>query len=1037
MLKHTNVTIARIRQFIVRELRDRVIAGQVATRTSFCPSAAPCEEQVRAEGAWEPIEPGYCWGPAYAHAWYRVQAEAPEAWAGRAVYLTYGEPTIEFERDWMVEGTVWRGNQPIGGLDRGHHYFRISDGSTEGEGIDLCIQAFAHNAQVAIHGEEKPREPKPERFQGFTLVCADHDLYALYLDCRFCLDLLTAIEPTDPSHATLVRALNDVCNAFDPERPRSVARCRRILREAQDGLDGEIKHTVTPVGHAHLDSAWLWPIDVTKLKMVHTTAVQLDLIDRYPEYVFVHSQACQYEWLEKEYPALFERVKKAIRRGQWEVVGSMWVEADCNLTGPEALVRQFLYGRRYFESKLGVTTEDMWLPDVFGYSAALPQILTKFGIKYFLTQKMSWNQFNKIPHHTFWWQGVDGSRVWTHFPPADTYNATCEPSEIVGSVKAFKDHARCDHSLLVFGFGDGGGGPKDMHIESLRRARVAPNMPAVAGKKRALQFFRDAYAESKDLMTWAGELYFEAHRGTYTSQAATKKGNRESEFLMRDVEWLATFNDNLSAYPAAEIERLWKLVLLNQFHDIIPGSSVREVYQDAAKAYAEVKECGERLVRRSLAGIGGKLDTAGMARPVALFHNSVTPSQGAIEWSEPETPNSLVVGSTALPVQLVEEFGERKLVFRTPEEALGAVAVGDLSDAPPTERPRLKAAGRRLENGELSVKFDANGNITSIQTLEEHPTEFIEPGRLGNLFQLFDDQPLSWAAWDVDVFALETETNLLKSESFEVVERGPVRAAVEVVKRFGKSTIRQRISLGPTPGIRFDTEIDWHEDNKMLKVAFPLNVNASTAKYEIQFGHVERPTHRNTSWDLARFEVCAQKWADMSEGGHGAALLNDGKYGHDALDNVLRMTLLRSPKAPDPTCDMGVHRFTYVLLPHYDQVQHSDVVAAAYGLNAPVRYALLEPREGFRAQLPPFVSCDNRSIVIESVKKAEDSNRIVVRLYECHNSRGSTDLVCALPVRAAWLADLNETPVAELEVRDGVVPFDYKPFEIVTLMLEV
>jgi alpha-mannosidase len=335
------------------------------------------------------------------------------------------------------------------------------------------------------------------------------------------------------------------------------------------------------------------------------------------------------------------------------------------------------------------------------------------------------------------------------------------------------------------------------------------------------------------------------------------------------------------------------------------------------------------------------------------------------------------------------------------------------------------------------VKFDQHGNITSIASVDDPSYEFVEPGKLANLFQIFEDKPLNWNAWDIDAFALETGQDLLRSESFEIVERGSVRVAAELVKSFGNSRIRQRISLGPTPGIRFDTEIDWHENEQLLKVAFPVNVHSSRATYEIQFGHLERPTHKNTSWDMAKFEVCAQKWVDLSEAGQGVALLNNGKYGHDIEGNVMRISLLRAPNDPDPYCDRGPHRFTYVLLPHFDRFDQADVVAAAYALNAPVRYAWCEPRSGSKAELPRFIGCDNRNLVIESVKKAEDSSKLVVRIYECHGSRGKAELTCLRNLRAAELCTLDEKALADLEVQDGSVAFEFKPFEIVTILLSV
>jgi alpha-mannosidase len=1030
MLKHTDLTRSRIVSFLKTELQPRIFGERSPLKIEI--NENPCATQSEAEkGPWREVEKGFAYGPAYTTFWFRLSGRIPESFADKlvAVFAEVGG-----------ERTAWRDNSPWCGIDHQHSDMGWMEGSSfverniaqGGEEVVYYVQSYTRNSETRVHGKEPPRSKTTEVVDSAELVVVEQEVKDLAFDVEFALGLLESIDQADPAYQTILRALNDVCNTFSGGE--SIGRCRKFVRDAMGGLNGELHHTIVPVGHAHLDTAWLWPLHITRKKMAHTTATQLGLLERYPEYTFVHSQASQYEWLEQDYPKLFERVKAAIAKGNWEVVGSMWVEADCNLTGPESLVRQFLYGRRYFRQKLGVETHDMWLPDVFGYSAALPQILAKFNISYFLTQKISWNQFNKFPHHTFWWQGIDGTKVWSHFPPADTYNASCEPKEVVYSVKNFKDHGRSDSSLYVFGYGDGGGGPTEKHLEFLRRGRLAPNYPEVASGKRALDFFRESKARSRDLITWTGELYLELHRGTYTSQAANKKFNRESEFLLRDAELLSCFDPAFPAsYPQQDLEAAWKLVLLNQFHDIIPGSSVKEVYDDSTKDYLAVREAGDKIVTEKLKAIGSRLASEAATRPYAVFQNAIVPTQANLPWTEETIPNSVVCGEESLPVQLVEEFGERKLIFPTPSAALGAVAVADFSDNAPAARSRLKASNRRIENDFLSVKFDPHGNITSIQM--EDGTEFIEAGKVGNLFQIFDDKPNFWSAWDIDAFALETGTDLLRSESFEIVERGPVRVAAEVVKRFGKSTIRQRISLGPTPGVRFDTEIEWHEEDKMLKVAFPVNVNAARATYEIQFGHVERPTHRNTSWDMARFEVCAQKWIDLSEGGQGVALLNDGKYGHDVFGNVMRMTLLRAPKAPDPTCDMGRHRFTYVVMPHFMPFAFDSVVPAAYALNAPLRATALEPAAGAAGSVPPLVGCENRNIVIESVKKAEDSDDVVVRLYECHNTRGRAELSLLRKPTAAWLCDLEENPIAELELAEGLVPFDFKPFEIVTIKL--
>jgi len=1035
MLKHSDLTRNRISAFLKYELKPRLQGERTPLKIEI--NRNPCATQAEAEnGLWQEVSHGYEYGPAYTTFWFRLSGRIPDEFAGKPVAVV---AEVGGER------TVWKDNSPWCGIDVEHSDFGWLEGSAVsggtaplgGEDVVYYVQAYTRNAQTTVHGKEEPRTPITEKVDRAELVVVDPETKDLYYDVDFTFDLLQTIDQQDPAYTTILRALNEVANVYSPTTRESISRCRKIVRDTLGSLNGEFKHTIVPIGHAHLDTAWLWPLHITRKKMAHTTSTQLGLIERYPEYIFSHSQASQYEWLEQDYPVLFERVKGAVKQGQWEPVGSMWVEADCNLTGAESLIRQFLYGRRYFREKLRYNTDDMWLPDVFGYSAALPQILSKFNIKYFLTQKISWNQFNKFPHHTFWWQGIDGTRVWTHFPPADTYTASCEPKEVIYSVKNYKDHARLDQSMYVFGFGDGGGGPTERHLEFLRRGRLAPNYPDVASGKRAIDFFREAKARSRDLMTWVGELYLELHRGTYTSQAANKKGNRVSEFLMRDAEILACFSPGFPGdYPGAELEEAWKLVLLNQFHDIIPGSSVREVYEDSDVDYAKISQIGNRIVENALSRIGSAFDTSSMSRPVALFQNATMVTQVDIPWDEESAPNSIVTAEETVPVQLVTEFGERKLILPTPQGALGTVVVGELSDAPAATKVRLKSSNRRIENDELSVRFDVHGNISSIQSLEDQ-TEFLEPGKLGNMFQLFDDKPNFWSAWDVDAFSLETGQDLARSESFEIVERGPVRVAAEVVKRFGESTIRQRISLGPTPGIRFDTEIDWHEEDKLLKVAFPVHVNAARATYEIQFGNVERPTHMNTTWDMAKFEVCAQKWVDLSEGDQGVALINDCKYGCDVHGNVMRLTLLRSPKAPDPKCDMGRHRFAYSLVPHYGPYNYAGIVQAGYAFNAPLRSVMLESNTGEYGTLPALVACEDRNIVIESVKKAEDSADIIVRLYECHNSRGRAELSCARAPKAASLCDLEENEIVELDLQDGIVSFEFKPFEILTIKLKI
>ena len=1035
MEKHLSHTKRRIRQFIDFQLKEALIVQPQPLETKLNIGAFPNEKAAKSDKGWNPIAVGETWGPAYTEGWYHVTGKLPEIPEGFSAILVYGQnPQFSWEYSPNVEGTVWHNNTQIGGLDFGHEYFRVDPSTPK---IDLYVQTFAHNKETTVFRPEKPRTPKPEQFNGFSIAFLDEDRLGLFYDAEFTYDLMETFPENDPAFTTLLRTLNEVCNTFQETNRRTWRDCRKAIKTALGSITCETSHTVHAMGHAHLDTAWLWPLSVTRLKMAHTTSVQLGLAEKYPGHLYVHSQASQYEWIEEAHPALFERVKKAIKANNWEPVGSMWVEADCNLTGGESLIRQFLYGRNYFKDKFGVECLDMFLPDVFGYSAALPQILKKFNIQAFLTQKMSWNAVNKIPHNTFWWQGIDGSKIFTHFPPADTYVANCSPKEIAQSVKNHRDHGRSDHSLYLFGFGDGGGGPTEWHIERLNRARLAPGLPMIEPKSTARSFYETALAESNDLLTWTGELYLEFHRGTYTSQAACKTNNRKCEFLLRDAELLCAFDPAYpKSYPQADLEKAWKIVLLNQFHDIIPGSSVKEVYDEAARDYAEALTIIQNCLDQTVKNHAAKFNTEDYSNPVALYHQANVESQGEAPLIKDQTIQSIVCGDETLPVQHVELFGEEKLIFPVPANARNVVAPADFSTSESNNLRRLKVSNRKLENEEWIVRFDQNGNITSITSQDDSPLEFIIPGRLANLFQLLDDRPPFWDAWDTELYAHETAIDLVKSTSFEIVERGPVRVAVELTKQFGNSTIKQRISLGPTPGIRFDTWVDWNESHKFLKVLFPLNVNTTKSTCEIQFGNVERPTHRNTTWDLAKFEVCAQKWVDLSEGGHGVALINTGKYGHDIHNSDLRLSLLRAPKAPDPTCDIGVHHFTYVLLPHFDQVPQSDVVESAYAINAQCHVLPLDKQKGETHNPSPFLQTSSRNLVIECVKKAEKSSHRIVRLYEAHNTRGHASMHSAMPIKRAWLCDMEEKPIQELEISDGAVNFGYLPFEILTIALE-
>jgi alpha-mannosidase len=1044
MHKHPDLTARRIERFLRHELYPRLWERRIPMQAAvFQPDGpwprpedplTPTHDSRLTTHDYTPIEPGFTWGPVWSDAWFRFTGAIPAEWKGESVVA---------RMDVGAEAIVWNGDEPMQGMDGNHAEYRLTDAAAGGEAITLTVRASGMNPHVSLDGRPADPPEKPFTFRYAALAVYDAGLWALFHDMKMAALLMKEMPQNEPRFGQLLYALNEAVNAWDPDDRASIARCREIVGKVYNRPAGASAHRVSAIGHAHIDSAWLWPLERTQQKCLHTFATATRTMDQYPEYKFICSQAVQYEWVKCLAPKLYERIKEKVKAGQWEITGSMWVEADCNITGGESLVRQILLAKNFWLDEFGVETVDVWLPDVFGYAAALPQIMHKAGIKYFLTQKISWNQTNKFPHHTFLWQGIDGTRIFSHFPPVDTYNAMMTPGELMYNVRNFREHDRAVRSLYVYGFGDGGGGPTVEMIENMRRLADIEGMPKVT-PEFARDFFQKAEAEAKDLPVWVGELYLELHRGTLTTQARNKRGNRKSEFLLRDAEFLACISPaGLAAYPRAELDRAWKLVLLNQFHDIIPGSSVNEVYKDSARDYAEIAQIGEKVVGDALAALAALVNTEGMRCPVLVVRN-----YDDFAYSEPvcapipdgATPQSVRYGEEApAPVQVVEEDGRRCALFQeqTTEEGHG-YTVYDLSDATHEEINTFLVTERLLDNGLLRVEFDENGLITRLWD-NLRAREVLEPGAQANQLQLFEDRPLNWDAWDVDIFYQEKGRVLTELDRVEVLEEGPVRGAIRFTRSFGNSKLVQTVRLARDRNrLEFVTEVDWHEEHKLLKAAFPVAVNSSRATYEIQYGCVERPTHYNTSWDLARFEVAAQKWVDIGEGDYGVALLNDCKYGHDTQGSTLRLTLLRAPKAPDPEADMGHHTFTYALLPHYGDFRRGEVVEQAYHLNAPPRALLLPPgRSGPLPKEQSFFSVDREGIVIEAVKKAEKEDAVIVRLYDAHNERGPVRLRASLPVKSAHLCDLLERDEAELPVEDGAVSFYIRPFEIVTVKLRL
>jgi alpha-mannosidase len=632
---------------------------------------------------------------------------------------------------------------------------------------------------------------------------------------------------------------------------------------------------------------------------------------------------------------------------------------------------------------------------VFGYPASLPQLIHEAGCDFFLTQKLSWNETNKPAHHTFMWEGIDGTRIFTHFPPADTYNGSFSAREVVNSAANFKDQASSQHSLYLFGWGDGGGGPEPDMIESAHRLANLEGAPRVQ-LARATDFFAAAAHEAHDLTTWVGELYFELHRGTYTSQSRTKRLNRRAEQALRQAEvWSVAAGDG---YPATELEAGWKRLLVNQFHDILPGSSIDWVYEEAERDLSAVIEAANEITSRAQTGVVGPGDSL------------------------------VVFNVNSHPRREVVDLGDR---FQVVEAPPCGWAVQD--GATVSQEQTVVVSDDQMENDLLRVRWDDHGLLTSIWDKEAR-REVLATGSRGNLLQLHDDNPSRWDAWDIDIDYMKHRVDLVELSRQDVEVPGGLRGAVRFTRQFGGSRFSQRMVLDSGSRVlRFECDIDWQEGHKLLKVAFPVAVQSTQATYEIQFGHVERTTHTNTSWDQARFEVCAHRWADLGEPGYGVALLNDCKYGYDIRGSVMRLSLLRAPTHPDPTADRGAHRFTYALLPHPGDFREAGVIAAAEDLNAPLTLVHGNLTTGERRSL---VEVDTPQVVVEAIKRAEDSEATVVRLYEAWGGRCTARLRTTLPASRAFLCDLLERDREEVAVNDGVIELELTPFKILTLRLE-
>ena len=1024
-----------------RALRQFIRPAQYADREPLTLAVwhapgEPVPVEQALQGAYEPFTTGTEWGAPWSTSWFRLEGVVPDGWAGRRVEAVIDPGFTGAGPGFQAEGLVYDSvGVPLKGIHPRNRYIPVAAPAAGGESVRLLLEAAANPAvpqggTPTLLGDVLTAPDRPiYRFASAELAVLDKEVWHLVLDIEVLSQLMYEL-PTDRSRRhEILRALENMLDALDLHDVAGTATAARSeLADALSRPASPSAHRISATGHAHIDSAWLWPLRETVRKASRTFANVTALAADYPELVFACSQAQQYAWVRDNQPHIWERIKKAVADGTWAPVGSMWVESDANMPGGEALARQITHGKRFFQEELGVDTEEIWLPDSFGYTAAFPQLAKLAGVKWFLTQKLSWNQSNKMPHHTFWWEGIDGSRVFTHFPPVDTYNSELHATELAHAERNFAEKGRASRSLVPFGWGDGGGGPTREMLERARRLKSLEGSPRVE-VERPSAFFAAAQEEyGAQAPVWSGEMYLELHRATYTTQAKTKQGNRRSEHLLREAELWATaaaLHSSSYSYPYEDLDRIWKTVLLHQFHDILPGSSIAWVHREARATYEVVREELEAVIADALAVLG----------PVG-GGNAVGSGNAVGVWNAAPYPRRDVV--TARASDVAETVGTQPLADgRVLAPALvRALAPGTFTPLAPS--PVSASSGGEvftLRNQLLEVVVDADGLLSSVRDLGAGGREVLAPGSRGNLLQLHPDHPNQWDAWDIDRHYRRRHTDLTAADSVELIETGPLRAAVRVVRTFGASRITQEIRLtADSRRIDVVNEVDWQESEKVLKAAFPLDVHAERSTAEIQFGHVHRATHDNTGWDAARFEICAHRWLRVAEPGYGVAVLNDSTYGHDVtrlphsegLGTTVRLTLLRAPHSPDPETDLGTHRFSYALLPG---ATAEEAVQEGLALNMPLRVAPAPE------QLP-LVTVDCPAVTVESVKLADDrSGDVVVRLYESGGGRADATLRVGFPVTGAQVTDLLERPLHDAETGEEGLRLRLRPFQILTLRL--
>ncbi len=1012
---------ARVREIreMIYELRQPIGNLQAnVTGTGLGPQRAPMK-------GWKPFEVHGRWGGFDQTTWFKTRVVIPKEMKGACV--------VAFLRP-GGESLAYINGKPFQGLDENRDELLLTPKAKGGERFDIITESVPSVRFDTYH-----------HFKYADLAVKHPQIEDFCWDCAVVIDVLEQLDDNYTPRRQLQTLLREVMQTVDLQHKGARA-CFDSIRKAQRALRRGLKSFETSyglgklvlTGQSHIDTAWLWPLRETRRKCGRTFSTVLHYMDQHPEYTFMASQPVQYEWVKEMYPEQYERIKKRIKEGRWEPFGAMWVESDCNVPSGEALVRQLLYGNRFFRKEFGIHSPTAWLPDAFGYAWSLPQILKKAQVDTFVTTKITWSRFTDFPYRAFQWEGADGTRVLGLMPPLN-YNGNPRPKDCIEQWKQFKQKELFDEVPFPYGHGDGGGGPTHEMIEYGKRLANIVGIPKceMGRTQDSIDRMRQQCPLEK-LPVFNDELYLEYHRGCQTSQALTKRNNRKCEFLLRQTELLSTLAMlNGGQYDQGEIYEAWKIVLTNQFHDILPGSSINEVYTQAAIDYDAAKARLAKVRAGAIRHLAGRIDTSGEGQPILVFNTLawVRDDVAQITMDLPKGPFSVLApDGTPVPHQ---KIGPKDLLIAVADLPPLGYAVYRLvpGKGEPAPETFLEASTTHLENPFLKIRLDKKGDIRSVfDKLEGR--EVLPKGSRANVLQLFDDRPHGNDAWDIDPNYEDISWEVAPAESIEVVESGPVRAIVRVVRKTEKSTITQDITLGAhSPRLDFVTHVEWHEKRVLLKAAFPVDVRASQATYEIAFATIQRATHFNTDWNRARYEVAAHKWADLSEGDYGVSLLNDSKYGYDTRDNVMRISLLRSSIDPDPKADEGPHDFTYSLYPHA-LCWRNGTVQEGFQLNEPPLALAVPAAPGALPVAASFAAMDAENVVVDTVKKCEDSKAVIVRVYEAYGQRGDACLTFGAKPRKVTECDLMEENDVPVKLQGNSVRFYVTPYEIRTFKVQ-